>query len=113
MKLFKFQLFCFLFCSFPYLLFTLKLQPTSPASSYVTRRKVHLRMSTQENLPVVVIGSGLAGLSCAAILSSTGRDVTLFESHYEIGGCAHEFLYTLGAKPNNHLTKPYPEIVTT
>jgi hypothetical protein len=42
---------------------------------------------------VVIIGSGLAGLSCAAILASSGISVTVLESHYEIGGCAHEFLY--------------------
>ena len=40
---------------------------------------------------VIVIGSGIAGLSAASILSKKGFKVAVCESHYEIGGCAHEF----------------------
>lgn len=56
---------------------------------------------------VVVIGSGIAGLSCAAILAATGKKVTVFESHYEVGGCAHEFLYTSDGKsiPSDRIGK--------
>ena len=43
---------------------------------------------------VVVIGSGIGGLSCAALLAAAGVSVHLVESHYELGGVAHEFLYT-------------------
>ena len=46
-----------------------------------------------ESAEIVVIGSGLAGLSAAALLANQGRDVLLCESHYELGGCAHEFYY--------------------
>lgn len=38
---------------------------------------------------VVVIGSGLAGLSCAALLAHVGYDVSVLESHDVAGGCAH------------------------
>ena len=54
--------------------------------------------SEGEDADVIVIGSGIAGLSCAAILATTGKKVTVFESHYEIGGCAHDFLYNTQGK---------------
>lgn len=38
---------------------------------------------------VVVIGSGIGGLSCAALLAKYGLDVTVLESHGAIGGAAH------------------------
>lgn len=41
---------------------------------------------------VVIIGSGLGGLCCGAVLATAGYKVTLCEAHYEIGGCAHEFM---------------------
>jgi phytoene dehydrogenase-like protein len=40
---------------------------------------------------VVVIGSGIGGLSCAALLASYGYDVRVCESHTIPGGCAHGF----------------------
>jgi phytoene dehydrogenase-like protein len=43
---------------------------------------------------VIVIGSGIGGLSCSSILASQGFRVCVCESHYEIGGVAHEFLCT-------------------
>jgi phytoene dehydrogenase-like protein len=66
--------------------------------SYILEaRKIHSRLLlAQENreVDVVIIGSGIAGLSCGALLASQGYDVIVCESHYEIGGCAHEFCYT-------------------
>jgi phytoene dehydrogenase-like protein len=50
--------------------------------------------SDTDTADVVVIGSGIGGLSCAALLAASGVNVHLLESHYELGGCAHEFLYT-------------------
>jgi phytoene dehydrogenase-like protein len=41
------------------------------------------------NCDVVVIGGGLAGLSCAALLSHCGVGVMVLESHDVAGGCAH------------------------
>lgn len=43
------------------------------------------------NTEVVVIGSGIGGLSCGAILARYGIDVTVVESHSIPGGAAHSF----------------------
>ena len=53
-----------------------------------------LHLTKDDDVPdVIVIGSGIGGLSCAAILAASNLKVHVLESHYEIGGCAHEFLY--------------------
>ena len=39
----------------------------------------------------MVIGSGLAGLTCAGVLAAAGKQVTVLESHYHPGGAAHTF----------------------
>lgn len=39
----------------------------------------------------MVIGSGLAGLTCAGVLAAAGKSVTVLESHYVPGGAAHTF----------------------
>ena len=40
---------------------------------------------------VVIIGSGIGGLCCAALLARYGYKVTVVESHYHAGGAAHGF----------------------
>ncbi|MDR2805228.1 MAG: FAD-dependent oxidoreductase [Dysgonamonadaceae bacterium] len=40
---------------------------------------------------VIVIGGGIGGLFCAAILSKENYDVQVFEQHYKIGGGLHHF----------------------
>lgn len=40
---------------------------------------------------IVVIGSGIGGLSCAALLARYGFDVTVCESYSLPGGAAHAF----------------------
>ena len=40
---------------------------------------------------VVVIGSGLGGLTCGAFLARSGRRVLVLEKHTKIGGYAHTF----------------------
>ena len=40
---------------------------------------------------VVVVGSGIGGLSAGALLAKYGYSVTVCESHDRIGGCAHGF----------------------
>ena len=47
--------------------------------------------SLQDSVDYVVIGSGIGGLSCAALLSYYGYSVAVLESHYLPGGCAHTF----------------------
>jgi len=47
---------------------------------------------------VVVIGSGLGGLSCASLLASRGMKVSVIEAHYELGGCLHEFAVGLDGR---------------
>jgi all-trans-retinol 13,14-reductase len=44
------------------------------------------------DLDYVIIGSGMAGLSCAAILARLGRKVVVFEQHHDTaGGGTHMF----------------------
>ncbi|MBE9128037.1 MULTISPECIES: phytoene desaturase family protein [unclassified Coleofasciculus] len=46
---------------------------------------------TDKATDVVVIGSGIGGLSCAALLARYGFNVTVCESHSIPGGAAHTF----------------------
>jgi all-trans-retinol 13,14-reductase len=39
----------------------------------------------------IIIGSGLGGLCCAALLTRMGLDVVVVEQHYVAGGFAHSF----------------------
>ena len=43
------------------------------------------------NQKVVIIGSGLGGLSCGVILAKNGYDVTILEQSHQIGGCLQCF----------------------
>ena len=40
---------------------------------------------------VLIIGSGLGGLSCGVILAKNGYDVTVLEQNAVIGGCLQCF----------------------
>ena len=40
---------------------------------------------------IIVIGSGIGGLCCAALLAHYGKQVTVCESHTLLGGAAHGF----------------------
>ena len=46
---------------------------------------------TDEEYDVIVIGSGIGGLSAASLLAKYGYSVKVFESHYLAGGCCHMF----------------------
>ncbi len=40
---------------------------------------------------VIIIGSGIGGLSCAALLALRGKRVLVLEKHFKIGGWTHTF----------------------
>lgn len=42
-------------------------------------------------LDAVVIGSGIGGLTAAALLSKAGKRVLVLEQHDQAGGCTHTF----------------------
>ncbi|MEO1183817.1 MAG: FAD-dependent oxidoreductase, partial [Cyanobacteria bacterium J06636_27] len=44
-----------------------------------------------KNFDVIVIGSGIGGLTAAALLSRYGKRVVVCESHTVAGGAAHSF----------------------
>ncbi len=52
----------------------------------------------QEQYDVIVIGSGLAGLTCANVLGRAGHSVLLLEQHYKLGGMATWF-----KRPGGHI----------
>jgi glycine/D-amino acid oxidase-like deaminating enzyme len=60
---------------------------------FVGRRSSALRMAKEPETPdevdVVVIGSGLAGLSCAALLGHCEKSTVVLESHDAYGGACH------------------------
>jgi all-trans-retinol 13,14-reductase len=39
----------------------------------------------------IVVGSGIGGLACAALLSRLGRSVCVLEQHYTAGGFTHSY----------------------
>jgi phytoene dehydrogenase-like protein len=78
-----------------YSLFLVKNVTPFVTSFHPRSRAKSERAVRQEQVPegvdVVVIGSGLAGRSCAAILAHSGKTVAVLESHDTPGGAAHSW----------------------
>ncbi|MDA3847215.1 MAG: NADPH-dependent glutamate synthase [Vallitaleaceae bacterium] len=56
------------------------------ADYYMAHFKDEESEIVKNNVPVAVVGSGPAGLTCSAELATMGYDVTLFEALHELGG---------------------------
>ena len=44
-----------------------------------------------EKFDVIIIGSGIGGLTVGALLSLNGKRVLILEKHFKIGGFTHTF----------------------
>ena len=66
-------------------------QRTSPIRPSLSRLMMAVEPEVPEEVDVIVIGSGLAGLSCAALLSHCDKSTVVLESHDTPGGAAHSW----------------------
>ena len=79
-----------------------------PSGKASLQQSIRLHSTTTETVPpstntsgkstpsdwydVIVVGSGIGGLSCAAMLAKYGYSVAVVESHYAPGGAAHGYM---------------------
>jgi hypothetical protein len=50
-----------------------------------------LQACAEGDFDAIVIGSGIGGLTTAAILARAGKRVCILEQHDQLGGCCHSF----------------------
>lgn len=61
----------------------------SPQCSHTMLKASDTSTELPTETDVVIIGAGLAGLSCGALLANAGYKVMVLESHDQAGGCCH------------------------
>eukprot|EP00958_Prasinococcus_capsulatus_P023947 scaffold3674_cov371-Prasinococcus_capsulatus_cf.AAC.4 len=59
------------------------------------KKRPYRSSDVPQDLDAIVIGSGIGGLTTAALLSKAGKRVLVLEAHYRPGGCTHAF-YEVG-----------------
>jgi hypothetical protein len=96
--------------SLAYALSTAKVADPSLISS--KRELLHNKYAVEkvpDNVDFIIIGSGMSGLSCAAVLARLGRKVLVLEQHEDVaGGGTHTFVekgYTFDS--GLHYTVPW------
>lgn len=75
-----------------------KIFPSKAPAYFLTRRfknrdwRVEIKRSrSNDKYDVIVVGSGIGGLSCGALLSKFGCRVLVLEKHYRVGGYCSSF----------------------
>ena len=65
--------------------------PQTPTTRRITASSAAGSAATTVEWDAVVVGSGIGGLSCAAILATAGKRVLVCEAHDRAGGVAHDY----------------------
>ncbi len=60
---------------------------------------------------IIIIGSGIGGSSCGAMLASYGFDVIVCESHSIAGGAAHGFKDSRGVSTYSPSANPLRQVL--
>ena len=63
----------------------------APTTRRMTATSATSGAATSDEWDAVVVGSGIGGLSCAAILANAGKRVLVCEAHDRAGGVAHDY----------------------
>ena len=63
----------------------------APTTRRMTATSATSGAATSDDWDAIVVGSGIGGLSCAAILATAGKRVLVCEAHDRPGGVAHDY----------------------